>query len=170
MDGKGAYLTQVRCGNHSTKRRYKVTVEWDATSQPTFEDFVELDMMLEAAGHARIAYKPSAIITMPRIMVELIAHENSYRVGAVYKADGKTKVTRAEALQAQSDKRKARQDSREDYVGLSTMQQIALVQKRKQDAHIAALEAKHAKHFGDASKALMAWFLDKPYMPESAAA
>jgi hypothetical protein len=104
-------------------------------------------MMLEAAGHARIAYKPSAIIPMPNIMVELVAHENSYRVGAVYKADGKTKVTRAEALQAESDKRKARQDSREDYVGLSTMQQIALVQKRKQDAHIAALEAKHAWRF-----------------------
>lgn len=155
--GETVTLKRLECFKFGKKRGYTVYAEYDGIELASFKDYWELDDMLEQAGHGKPTYQYGAIIELADVQAVLKVQENQYRVGAIYKMDDTSTVTRDEIIQAQTEKRKVRRGSHKKYEGLSISERIALAQKERYEAKQADKQAEMDKRFAHGEKLIRFW-------------
>lgn len=103
--GETVTLKELRCFAWGKSKGYKVVAEYDGIPFAPFEGFWELDRMLELAGHGKPAYYHSKHIPLPDVQAVVEDVNNSYRVKAVYKADGASMVTLQDVITERDNRR-----------------------------------------------------------------
>jgi len=130
LDGKGAYLTRLKCASYGNKVVYNgVWFEYDGIERQAGEHYSELDTMLVKAGYDKPDYGHSKIIDMPRVPVLLEAHNNSYRIAAITDAKGKPIVTRQQVIEERAERGKELSALGNKYAGIPISQRFGMARR-----------------------------------------